>query len=174
LRAAADLIARDLKRAFWWYAPEISVWRAGFPTQISNPYAASSPTASAPPTNEFNYLVSNGSSLQAEDNVVVASEQYGFRLNNYAIEMQRGAGGWQAMTDANTMQITTLSFTLNATQVPIACFACNAGSANCPPQQIVRQVNIVITGRAVHDPNVVRSIQESVRLRNDLIQGTCP
>jgi type IV pilus assembly protein PilW len=174
LRAAADLIARDLRRAYWWYAPETSVWRAGFATQNSNPYAASSPVASAPVADNLTYWISGGNSKRAEDNVVDASEQYGFRLNNYAIEMQRGGGGWQAMTDATTMQITDLKLTVNASAVPIACFACAAGSTTCPPQQVVRQVEVGITGRAVHDPNVIRSIQGTVRLRNDLIQGTCP
>jgi type IV pilus assembly protein PilW len=174
LRAAADLIARDLKRAYWWYAPETSVWRAGFATQISNPYAANSPASSVAPTDNMTYWISSGSASVAEDNAVDVSDQYGFQLSNYAIEMKRGAGSWQAMTDVNTMKIIAFRLTVNASVVPIACFACTAGSATCPPQQVVRQVSVLITGQAVHDPSVIRSISNSVRLRNDLIEGTCP
>jgi type IV pilus assembly protein PilW len=174
LRAAADLIARDLKRAYWWYAPETSVWRPGFATQISNPYAASSPAISVAATDNMTYSISSASSLIPEDNSVDVSDQYGFQLMNYVIEMKRGAGGWQAMTDVNTMKIIAFRLTVNASVVPITCFECAAGSATCPPQQVVRQVAVKITGQAVHDPSVIRSIVSTVRLRNDLVQGTCP
>jgi type IV pilus assembly protein PilW len=174
LRAAADLIARDLKRAYWWGSPETSVWRAGFATPISNPYAVSSPASSVAATGDFTYWVSGSSSNDAENNRADESEKYGFQLLNDAIEMKRGAGPWQAMTDVNTMKIIAFSVTVNASAVPIACFSCTAGSATCPPQQVVRQVVVLITGQAVHDPNVIRSISSTVRLRNDLVQGTCP
>jgi type IV pilus assembly protein PilW len=173
LRAAADLIARDLKRAYWWYAPETSVWRAGFAPQISNPYAAGSPASSAAPTDNMTYWIS-GSGTVDEDNSADPGDQYGFKLSDYVIEMKRGAGPWQAMTDVNTMKITAFRLTVNASVVPIACFACTAGSVTCPPKQVVRQVSVLITGQAVHDPSVIRSIASTVRLRNDLVQGTCP
>jgi type IV pilus assembly protein PilW len=174
LRAAADLIARDLKRAYWWYASETSVWRDGFAAQVPNPYAASSPSSSAAAVDNISYTISSASGQVAEDNSVDASDKYGFQLNNYAIEMKRGGGGWQAMTDVNTMKIIAFSMKVNASVVPIACYACTAGSTTCPPQQVVRQVVVSITGQAVHDPSVIRGIVNTVRLRNDLVQGTCP
>jgi type IV pilus assembly protein PilW len=169
------LIVRDLRRAYWWGAPENSVWRSGATQTRANPYAASSPATSVAAADNFMYVISGANKNVADDNVVdVSAEQYGFRLNNDAIEMQRGGSGWQAMTDANTMKITVLSIAVNASTVPIACFACDAASTTCPPQQVVRQINLLITGQAVHDPNVIRSIGSTVRLRNDLVQGTCP
>jgi type IV pilus assembly protein PilW len=163
-----------LKRAYWWYAPETSVWRDGFATQISNPYAASSPTSSAAATDNITYTISSATSQVAEDNSVDAGDEYGFQLKDYIIEMKRGAGPWQAMTDVNTMKVIAFSMKVNASAVPIACYACTAGSATCPPEQVVRQVVVSITGQAVHDPSVIRGIVNTVRLRNDLVRGTCP
>ena len=37
-----------------------------------------------------------------------------------------------------------------------------------------RQFNIVITGNSVSTPQFSRQISETVRVRNDAVQGTCP
>jgi hypothetical protein len=35
-------------------------------------------------------------------------------------------------------------------------------------------VTVEISGQAAHDPNVKRSVQSGVRIRNDRITGVCP
>ena len=39
------------------------------------------------------------------------NEQFGFRLRNGALEMQLGAGNWQALTDSGTVTVTAFSAT---------------------------------------------------------------
>jgi type IV pilus assembly protein PilW len=175
LRAASDLIIRDLRRAGWWGSADSSVWRAGAAAPLTNPYGAVSPAASDNATNQINYSISSANTTAVvEDNAVASNEQFGFRLANNVIQMQVGDSGWQALTDANTIKVTTLNVTVADSVVALACFACAAGNANCPPQQTLRTIGVQITGQAVHDPNVIRSVQGSVRLRNDLVSGTCP
>jgi type IV pilus assembly protein PilW len=70
--------------------------------------------------------------------------------------------------------VTAFNITVSDSPVALACFACAAGNANCPPQQHLRTIGVQITGQAVHDPNVIRTVQGFVRLRNDLVSGTCP
>ena len=38
----------------------------------------------------------------------------------------------------------------------------------------IRQFDIVVAGEAVHDPAVRREIRQSVRVRNDRLDGNCP
>jgi type IV pilus assembly protein PilW len=174
LRAASDLILRDLRRAGWWGSAESSVWRAGALAPVGNPYAAVSPAASDNVSHVINYNISNADQINPDDNAVSSNEQFGFRLANNVIEMQVGNSGWQALTDANTIKVTAFNITIDDSVVALACFACAAGNANCPPQQTLRTIGVQISAEAVHDPNVIRSVQGSVRLRNDLVSGTCP
>jgi prepilin peptidase dependent protein B len=52
---------------------------------------------------------------------------------------------------------------------------CPTGSSStCPPRQQVRSLAVSITARSSADPNVQRSLNSSVRLRNDALRGACP
>ena len=86
-----------------------------------------------------------------------------------------GAAGWQALTDPNVVRITQFDVQVNPQVLTVPCAnTCVGGGTACWPQQTVRDVSNVITGRAVHDATVVRSIRSGVRLRNDAIAGNCP
>jgi hypothetical protein len=52
--------------------------------------------------------------------------------------------------------------------------ACPGGGTACWPQQSMVNVTVEISGQAAHDPNVKRSVQSGVRIRNDRITGVCP
>ena len=45
LRAAADLVARDLRRAGYWGKAQTSMWYEGGPNVVGNPYTAAAPDA---------------------------------------------------------------------------------------------------------------------------------
>jgi type IV pilus assembly protein PilW len=173
LRAAADLIARDIRRSGYWGEAERSVWHPSAPSVASNPYTALQGVAHGTPASNVEFWYSRG----AEDNALTdATEHAGFRLQNGVIQMYTG-GSWQALTDGTTLRVTNFRLDLINRDVPLSCFTeCAGGPADtsCWPAQRVRDVTVLIEGTAVHDASVRRGAQSNARLRNDVIQGACP
>ncbi len=171
LRTAADLVSRDLRRAGYWAGATEGVWLAGASGVVANPYAAVSPGAAASDAASFRY-----SRDATENHLVDGNEQFGYRLRAGVIELQLGAGNWQALTDAGTLTVTEFSVTPFTQDISLQGFCatdCPAGSSTCPPRQQVRSLALVISGRAAVDARVTRSIRSDVRLRNDPITGAC-
>ena len=171
LRTAADLVSRDLRRAGHWGAAADGVWAAGAIGIATNPYAALTPAGAASDAVALRY-----SRDETENQIVDSREQFGFRLRNGAIELQLGAGNWQALTDAGTLTITAFGVTPSVQELSLENFcasACPTGSATCPPRQQLRSVALLITGRLVADAAVTRSVRGQVRLRNDAVTGAC-
>jgi prepilin peptidase dependent protein B len=163
LRTAADLITRDLRRAGYWGNTGAV---AG-----ANPYATLTPDTAAADAVSLRYSMD-----ASENNVVDGNEQFGFRLRAGVIELQLGAGNWQALTDAGTLTVTAFSVTPSVQDLSLASFcasACAAGSATCPPHQQVRRLTVVISATLVSDARVTRSVRSDVRVRTDAIVGTC-
>ena len=172
LRSAADVITRDLRRAGYWAGATSGVWSAGATGIIPNPYAAVTPNSAASDAVSFRY-----SRDTTENNVVDSNEQFGFRLRNGAIEMLLGGSGWQALTDAGTLTVSVFSVTPSVERIDLqgSCSkACPTGSTSCPPQQEVRNLVLLISGRSATDAGVTRSVRSQVRLRNDSFTGACP
>ena len=158
LRTAADVITRDLRRAGYW----------GHAGPWANPYAALAPGAAASDAVSLRYSMD-----AAENDAVDSNEQFGFRLRAGAIELQLGAGNWQALTDATTLTVTTFSVTPEVQDVSLAAFcpsACTAGS--CPHQQ-VRSLAVVITAALASDARVTRTVRSNARVRGDALIGQC-
>ena len=171
LRTAADLIARDLRRAGHWGAAAEGVWAAGAPAARSNPYAALAPLGAASDAALVRY-----SRDVVENHIVDSNEQFGFRLRAGAVEIQLGDGNWQALTDAGTLRVTAFEIVPESREIELGGFCtapCTAGSAACPRQQ-VRSLAVVVGGRLVADAGVTRSLRSRVRLRNDSVTGACP
>ena len=172
LRTAADMITRDLRRAGYWGAANAGVRSDVSTAVLMNPYVEVTPDNAAADSVSFRF-----SRDATENNTVDSNEQFGFRLRNGALELQLGAGNWQALTDANTLTVTEFSVTPTVEEINLASFcatACAAGSTTCPPKQQVRSLAVVISGRAAGDAKVTRSVRSQVRLRNDSIVGACP
>jgi len=171
LRTAADLITRNLRRAGYWGASAAGVWAPGSTSVSGNPYDAVAPSAAASDGVSFRY-----SRDAMENGSVDSNEQFGFRLRNGALEMQLGAANWQALTDTGTLTVTAFTVTPSVQQISLAeaCPTdCPVGSTTCPPRLTVRSLAVQISGRAVADGTVVRSVRSHVRLRNDALAGTC-
>ncbi len=162
LRATADIITRELRRA-----GSISligdatayVWSPGS-DWLQNPYLAVTPASGASTSVSFQSNRTQGS-----------SGPYGFRLNGGVIESQLAAAGWQALTDSATMRVTDFSITAQPQPaVRIACSKlCADGTQSCWPTVTVRAYAISITGVSTSDPAVRRSIRSVTRLRNDQV-----
>jgi prepilin peptidase dependent protein B len=173
LRAAADVIARDVRRSGYWANAQAGVWHAGAVAVTSNPYTALTPASGVASEVRFGYsrgMLENNT----PDLTLDANDEAGFRLVNNAIQMRTG-GQWQALTDSTTLKVTDFRVTINSQSVALSCFnPCPVGALACPPTQTVREVKVEITGTAVHDPSVERRANSNVRLRNDVINGACP
>ena len=171
LRTAADLVSRDLRRAGYWAGAVEGVRAAAAGNVTVNPYAALTPGSAASDAVSFRY-----SRDAIENDSVDSNEQFGFRLRSGTIEIQLGAGNWQALTDAGTLKITEFSVTPTVRDISLEGLCanpCPPGGSTCPPHQQVRSLALVITGRLVADPGVTRSVRGQVRLRNDPVIGAC-
>jgi prepilin peptidase dependent protein B len=172
LRTAADLVTRDLRRAGYWAAATSAVLPTDAAATRGNPYALVAPATSAADNVSFRY-----SRDVTENNLVDSNEQFGFRLRNGTLEMQLGAGNWQAMTDPNTIRVTDFRVTPHIEEIDLAGYCskpCPVASADCPPRLQVRSLALLLSGQAVTDARITRSIRSQVRLRNDPIVGGCP
>lgn len=186
LRAAADLVARDLRRAGYWASAVKGTIVTGTATAgAANPYQA---IASAPTQITYNFSRdAKRATPVVENDTLDTDEQFGFQLSNGRVQMRIASNvAWQDVTDPNVVTITGFAVT-QAAIAPIdirtscakvccdavagACTAVN--SAKCPEMQL-RRYNIVITGQAVSDPAVVRTLRTEARARNEFITGQCP
>ncbi|HSB24589.1 MAG TPA: prepilin-type N-terminal cleavage/methylation domain-containing protein [Burkholderiaceae bacterium] len=169
LRAAVDVIARELRRSGYWARAQDGVWYAGAVAVTANPYTAMTPASGV--ANDVRFGYSRGA---VENNALDATDEAGFRVVDNAIQMRTG-GQWQTLTDNTTLRITSFRVTLIGQDVPLACFTpCPVGATACPPTQTVREAKVEISGTATHDPSVQRNARSQVRLRNDVVNGACP
>lgn len=170
LRAAADLMARDLRRVSYWGAADHGVWPpTGFAGAAINPYTAMTTSGSAV---AFRY-----SRDAVENDLVDSNEQFGYRLRNGVLEMQLGIAPWQAMTDSTTMKVTRFEVTPTEQLRSLAgsCTTpCPIADLNCPPQLHVRSLVLMLTAQGLGETTIERSVRSTVRLRNDTITGHCP
>jgi len=184
LRAAADLMLRELRRAGSWATPQRGVWAPGdaITAPISNPYAVTTPLEATDTSSQVEYSYSRhddrskSAPAAPEDNVLESSkETFGFRLTNGVLQFRLG-DKWQPLTDDKTLVIRAFNVKLNVQKLDLGAFChvpCPVGSTTCPPQQELRRFDITLTGQAVHDEAVQRTISVSSRMRNDHIVGSC-
>lgn len=176
LRATADIIVRDLRRAgFWRDSHRGSSAGGALEGMLPNVYAAATTVdeddADAA-SSQITYAYASPTAV--EDNAITSDERGGFRLSAGVVQTQIGAGNWQALTDGGTLRVTQFTVTPSNQTVELACHrACLPGATLCPPQQTVRGVMIEIAGVAVSDATVLRSVRSYVRLRNDTLVGEC-
>lgn len=167
LRAAADAVTRELRRAGQLLDDRTSraVWTPDTPRSAVNPtgeaYFPSSGATSAPQYSaEFNMSV-NPSPFKATSKI---------SLVGGVLRVMQPNGTEQELTDSAATVIKTFSVTTTVlSNEPVACpQTCDAaGSTECWPRVLTRMVNFTITAEAKSDPAIQRSIQGAVRVRND-------
>ena len=171
LRTAADIVARDLRRAGYWGGAASGVRGDDGGVVPANPYAAVTPDAAA--SDAVRLAFSRDAS---ENDSLDGNERFGFRLRNGAIELQLGDGNWQALTDPATLTVTAFEVEPRTEEKSLEHFCdqpCAAGSTTCPPRQQVRSFAVAIEAQAVADPGVRRSVRAGARLRNGSVVGSC-
>ncbi|MEL4178976.1 PilW family protein [Roseateles sp. PN1] len=184
LRAASDLILRELRRGGAHAVAERLVWApgSGIAAPITNDYAKQ--TAVPATQNQVIYSYSSHDDrggpnpLNPEDNLSANNERFGFRVSNQTLQFMLGNGNWQPLTDPQTLLITNFTIQQQSQSVSLidSCeiSTCPAGSATCPPLLQVKRFDISLTGKAAHDDQVRRTLKVSSRMRNDEITGACP
>lgn len=172
LRSASDVITRDLRRAGHWADPTVAMSASAASGAIANPYAAFAPAAAASDAARFAY-----SRDAVENQLLDGNEQFGLRLRNGVIELLLGAGNWQALTDAGTLQVTAFSVQPSTQTVSLldhCARPCPAGATACDARLELRSLLVSITARATDDASLVRQLGSQVRIRNDGVIGACP
>lgn len=170
LRGTADLVARDLRRAGYWATAASGVRSEAASAPLANPYGVSAdPAASDAVRLSFSRDAS-------ENDIVDDNERFGFRLAGGVVQMQLGAGNWQALSDAGTLVVTAFTVEPRLEEVSLAAFcaqSCAASGAMCPPRQQVRSFEVTMAARASRDASVTRNLRSTVRLRNGAVVGNC-
>ncbi len=168
MRAAADLIARDLRRAAYWQnSIDGTKVFGGATSPTRNPYQAIAPDASA---SSITYTFSRDTT---ENNTIDANEQFGFRLSGGTVQMRTAENTWQTVTDPGVMTVNELALTVNEL-ARSAASACAASCSSGCPVLTQREYLLVITATAVADPAVTRRLETRARVRNDSLDGACP
>jgi prepilin peptidase dependent protein B len=172
LRNAADLLTRDLRRAgYWGNAVKGTIAQGATSVTSKNPY---SPASAATGNSQ---LVSYGFSRETsvDDDAQAATETFGFRLEDNALQMDKG-GGWTDVTDKTSVKITKFSITPTERTISLGQYCatvCAAGSVPCPKMK-VSSYAVLIEGTSVRDSDIKRSLRSSVRVRNDSVESSCP
>jgi prepilin peptidase dependent protein B len=187
LRAAADLVARDIRRAGYWGDALSGTFASGsLSTTPVNPYRQ---VAASQATSTIEYQYSRDTT---ENGTVDNNEQFGFKLNGATLQFKtNGAPTWQSVTDPNIVVVT--SFAIAASDVPVdvrdacarsccsttdvtagTCATANIASGQECPRINVRTYQIRIDGQAAADSRIKRRLETRARVRNDRFSGVCP
>jgi type IV pilus assembly protein PilW len=173
LRAASDLISREIRAAGYWGNAYQQVWA---PNMV-NPYSVTPLVVTANPTSLVYFRsLDEDPAGGTENNAINDNEYGGFRRNasTGAIDMQLGNGNWQQLTDPAVLAVTQFSLVVNPVPLTMPCgSACPTGPAGLLLKQCARDMVVTIVVQAVHDPAVRRSISNRIRLRNDVISEAC-
>jgi prepilin peptidase dependent protein B len=190
LRAAADLVARDLRRSGYWQNAASGLWSSVGAPPVANPHRQLTVGgASDLGTIVYSYAKDNNNSLDS-------NEEYGYSVASGVLRYQASSGVIQPVTDPNTLAIAADGFKIIPTQRTVELFAyCScmttlkcvaaefaAASGVTPagiyygtrPYTVVREFEVRIKGNSATDAAVTREIRETVRVRNDEIVGACP
>lgn len=184
LRAAADLVARDLRRAGYWNNSLSGIWGSVATTPVPNLHRVVT-TGGTSDLGTLDYQYAKNA-----DNLLDGNEQHGFRVASSVLQYQSATDVWQPVTDPNSVLIDSDGFAITPTTRLVELFSycscitqlkCTAANftgtgtyAATRPTLTVREYAIRIKGTSASDPNVKREIRESVRVRNDLFGGSCP
>ena len=174
LRAASDLVTRDLRRAGYWSAASTGVWTDTTTSVSSNTYrfmygeecdAAALGTDAATPssaTSKICYKVNTSS----------GTELYGFTLASDTLYAFVG-GTRQALTDPKTITITNFVVTPSSQTIDARSYCHSTCTGTNCPRVVVREFEVLIKGTVPNDPTIQRSLRSNVRVRNDYYDGVC-
>ncbi|MFZ2737081.1 MAG: prepilin-type N-terminal cleavage/methylation domain-containing protein [Burkholderiaceae bacterium] len=160
LRMAMTSITRDLRRAGYhnWTIPQLTtgIYLTGGAGKTSPQPVSTITSGTANDEVDVSYDENSNS-------LYTVTESYGFRYDSTdkTIEAKIGAGSWSSIIDTNAIEITAFTIT-NISPAAIA-------PVGATSSVTVPVYSISITGRLKNDTAVVRTLQETVRLRNVIV-----
>ena len=177
MRATMDMVTRHLRRAGYWGNAQAGARGAdGSATSYaSTGYAVVSPAAGAASAVSLRIA-------QDADDLAEAEETVEFRLASDAQGRGRlqvmlaGGSNYQDLTDPAITDVRGFNVEpRNGEPVPLSCAgSCGSGSLPACPTLQVRRYVVSLSARASFDPAVRRTLEATVRLRNDALSGACP
>jgi type IV pilus assembly protein PilW len=181
LRAAMDLVTRDLRRAGHWQ---------GATAGIASPGGANRPPRNA--YHGFYASACNASALGASapapaaaaafvcydvaqdaDNMVQNHEHFGFHVASGVLYAVLAGGSQQALTDASVMTVSHFVVSPSSQAVATGGFCVATCTSNCP-RVVVREFEVTLKAHVTGDPTIQRQLRSNVRVRNDYHDGQCP
>ena len=172
LRAASDIIARELRRSGAerdFFALQ-GVWRPGVSTTVFNQFSKY----------QYNPLPVGVTYAYWYQPTGGTDSRSGFKLVGNTIQQRMlgdgGAATWQDVTDSNAVEVETFSITpSDQTALQLPCpKLCPDGTQNCWPTVKVRELLVSITARSKSYHDVERTMVSRVRVRNDFVQFWTP
>jgi len=172
LRATADVITRELRRAGGRELAANGVWSETIPA-AANPFGTITLTSG---NSEVRFDYERGIGLAPLGFKFVRDSSTG----NVGVIQSHIGTGWQDLTDKSTMDVTNFTVKPLSAAIPprpeikevIPCpEVCPTGTFNsCWPRLNVRAYVVTIEARARTDSRVQRRLQSEVRLRNDVFE----
>lgn len=185
LRAAADVVVRDLRRAGYWNNSVAGVYSLGTTAVVANPHTTGAGAASSPSSTSVTYSYARNT-----DDVLDANENAGFQLvtqsSKGVLQMLDGQNNWLNLTDPATLDVTGFAVSAispaqtNDLSKYCGCLktlTCTLASPNTwanPPTLTMPTFTVILTGASVSDPSIVRTLNQTVRVRNARVTGACP
>lgn len=166
LRAAADVITRELRRSGTSTIARNTVWWPGTSGVAPNSQTPVAPLSGTATNVTYSYARAGMSGPR------------GFRLASGKIESDlHESGVWQDLTDSRTLLITAFTVTARHVNGPESSAVqklpcpklCPDTTTDCWPTLQVREFQIDITGRAANDASVQRSVRAIVRPRTNVV-----
>ncbi|MBH9554348.1 PilW family protein [Inhella gelatinilytica] len=174
LRNIADVVTRDLRRGgYWQNAPAGTVATgAGTTVTVANVYSPISATESSA-AGGFSYAYSKDA-----DNTLATGESFGFSISDGVLSMQTASGVSYPLNDAAYTTVT--AFSVEEPDAMAAgiwlgyrCETVKSVATPGAPYIFVRQYNLSITAQSALDSSIVRTLETTVRVRNNRLTGNC-
>lgn len=190
LRAAADLLQQDMRRAGFRGEAQFAVWAParGVGTPLEEPAQVATPNLYATlkrtdddRTRALEYTYARGTLHESIGGAELSSTEYfGIKWDKTkkTLYLQLGKKddlpNWQPITDPDTVEIVDFDIQIFNQLIPLGEFCDTPCTAAGCPQQDVRRVEFKIRGRAKHDGAVTRTLTGAERIRADAMTGACP
>ncbi|MFG6449171.1 PilW family protein [Roseateles sp. BYS180W] len=179
LRAAADLLTKELQRANAWESPERGVWDATTnPSPINNPYISLQLT---PGGRGLSFARSSHDNRQrpkapesAENQRIDADEWQGVAWRRNELLQRLNGGNFQPLNDTALMRVTAFELRLQGNDIdaPELCAPGAAASAAAPGVSR-RVLDLRLQVQSPKWPELSRELQWQVPLRTPVLRTAC-
>lgn len=164
LRAAMDVMTRDIRRSGYWANASSTIGPPATSTANNNPFDIIDVNTTDGVANScitYSYDADSDGDATVPDD-----EMFGFRLKTGAVQSREddedcdADEDWEDITDKQSVLITNLEFRL--THPKVLTVTPSTGS-----QIKIREVTLTLKGELKSDSTVTREIKETVRVRSD-------